>query len=82
VDIFSKTYLCIPAHKDGHWSALILCHPAAHTMQHGSGTGPGTPAATKPVLLHVDSMLVGHDTKKTAEQLYPYMQKEWSRLVS
>jgi Ulp1 family protease len=82
VDIFSKTYLCVPVHNDGHWSVLILGHPAAHTMKHGGDTHPNTVAATKPLLLHVDSMLGGHDTEKTAEQLYPYLKKEWSRLVS
>ncbi len=83
MDIFSKTYLCVPVHKNGHWSVLILCHPAADAIKHGgTGAGTTTAAAAQPLLLHVDSMLLGHDTEETAAELYPYLQQEWLRLVS
>ena len=66
VDIFAKDFLLIPIHRDVHWSLIVVCNPSGK---------PGE--AREPFLLHLDSMLGGHNSSSVSMTIKNYLEKEW-----
>ena len=66
VDIFSKDFLLIPIHRDLHWSLIVVCNPSGK---------PGD--EREPFLLHLDSMVGGHNSSSVSTTIKNYLDKEW-----
>ncbi|XP_042401761.1 ubiquitin-like-specific protease 1D isoform X1 [Zingiber officinale] len=64
VNIFQKSYIFIPVHRDMHWSLVIICIPA---KEDESG----------PIVLHLDSLGI-HSSHLIFEVIDRYLKEEWS----
>jgi len=62
VDVFSKDFLLIPIHNNLHWSLIVVCNPGG---------------AREPFMLHLDSMLGGHNSASVSATIKKYLDKEW-----
>ncbi|XP_042454510.1 ubiquitin-like-specific protease 1D isoform X1 [Zingiber officinale] len=69
VDIFQKSYIFIPVHRDMHWSLVIICIPA---KEDESG----------PIVLHLDSLGI-HNSYLIFEVIERcrYLKEEWSYMI-
>ncbi|XP_074577057.1 ubiquitin-like-specific protease 1D isoform X3 [Curcuma longa] len=67
VNIFQKSYIFIPVHRDMHWSLVIICIPA---KEDESG----------PLVLHLDSLGI-HNSHTIFEVIHLYLKEEWSHMI-
>ncbi|KAI3733519.1 hypothetical protein L6452_12962 [Arctium lappa] len=67
VNIFEKAYILLPIHEKAHWSLGIICFP---TKEDELG----------PIVLHLDSLGLHHDSRSIFNNIRRFVKEEWSYL--